>query len=167
MTVWVEADDWTYEYFDINEPSSTFGDAEEFVELWRKKKGERPFPSKGDYDWYDLQPWWGRIGISAYFFTPFDYEYSLFGTEMVKLYQFDATGRRGSTFTDNEYASGGDLDFYQMVAENGHIARASGNIHWQNRKHIRITLVILPISESGLPVTHSIELMLVHSEPDE
>lgn len=160
MAVWKEYENWKYEYFPRDEPVSTFPEATEFVELWQKKVGQKTLPAWSDYDWYELEPWWGNLGVSIYQYDPFDYEYILFGTKMVRQYQFDATGHRGSTLSEADYASGGEMSFFQMVADNGYLSRASGNIYWQNRLHVDVTLIIVPLSDSEMPITHSLELMI-------
>ncbi len=160
MTVWKKLDNWQYEYFPDTEPASTFTGAEAFVELWHAKKNGRRFPSRDDFDWYELEPWWGRLGISRYFHDPFDWEYILFGTDMTETFQFDGTGKKGTEVVDDVFDGGDDLAFYEFVVENGYIARSSGNIHWQDRTHVDVMFVFLPLSDSDDTVTHCIELLV-------
>lgn len=160
MATWEHSGTWIYEYYHLDEPAATFPGAENFVELWQQKRANRNFPARTDFDWYELEPWWGSIGISTYYYFPFDYQYSLFGTEYVERFQFDATGKRASDFTQGLLDGGDNMSFYQMVAENGFISRVSGTLQWQDRPHVDVTIVVLPLSDTDIPVTHSIELLL-------
>lgn len=159
MAIWKELDHWKYEYFPCDEPASSFSEAEEFVALWHAKRGDRVYPTRQDYDWYDLQQWWGFIGISEYFRDPFDYRYSLFGTRMVERFHYDPTGIKGTEYGPGAYDGGDDLAFFEWLAGSGHIARVSGTIHWQERSHVPASVVILPLSRDGQTVTDSIELL--------
>ena len=83
MALWKQKEDWTYEYFDLDEDVSTFIGAESFVELWNTKRGNRRVPRWSDYDWDDLFPWWGSLVVSDVFWEPYDYRYRLYGTNVV------------------------------------------------------------------------------------
>lgn len=98
MTVWKQWESWTYEYFDLDERASTFAGAEDFVELWKQKRGDRPMPAWADYDWYDLTPWWGSLVLMDYLYDPFDFQYRLFGTKAVDRFKIDVTGKKPRNF---------------------------------------------------------------------
>ena len=83
MALWKQKEDWTYEYFDLDEDVSTFIGAESFVELWNTKRGNRRVPRWSDYDWDDLFSWWGSLVVSDVFWEPYDYRYRLYGTNVV------------------------------------------------------------------------------------
>ena len=52
------------------------------------------------------------------------------------------------------------MKFYEMAARNMYNSRTFGPIHWQNRKHVEVTFVELPLSDTGVRATHSLALMI-------
>lgn len=161
MTVWLQRNDWTYEYFDLDEDASTFHNAEEFVKLWKHKRGIRRLPTLSDYDWDEFFPWWGLIILADILWNPFDYQYRLFGTKVANRFDIDVTGKKASELTDGNYMQEAeDIEFYEMTCRGPYITQVSGPLYWQNREHIHTRFVELPLSDTGGRVTHSLALMI-------
>jgi len=160
MALWKQKEDWTYEYFDLDEDVSTFIGAESFVELWNTKRGNRRVPRWSDYDWDDLFPWWGSLVVSDVFWEPYDYRYRLYGTNVVNKIGIDVTGKRASELIDINYVDDTEMEFYEMVGRNLHITKTSGLIRMPGREHIKETFVELPLSDTGDRATHGLALLV-------
>ncbi len=61
-------------------------------DLWLDKRGSRPAPSRSDFTIEDLRPWLGHLMILDC--DGEDISYRLYGTELVRIFGFDLTGRR-------------------------------------------------------------------------
>lgn len=61
-------------------------------DLWRKKRGGRPAPSRGDFTVEELRSWLGHLMIIDC--DGEDGRYRLYGTELTRIFGFDLTGRR-------------------------------------------------------------------------
>ena len=160
MAIYKQWEGWTYEYFDLDVEASTFPGAENFVELWKNKRGSRRMPKWSDYDWYDLTPWWGYLVVVDYSYDPFDFRYRLFGTKVVERFEIDVTGKKAFELQQGRYDLSQDMDFYEKIARELYISRSSGPIHWQNRDYVDVTFVELPMSDTAEITTQSLALMI-------
>jgi hypothetical protein len=65
-------------------------------ELWQAKRDARAMPSRGDFDWADLRPWFGNLILVDVIDDGADFHYRLWGSELAQLLGYELTGRRMS-----------------------------------------------------------------------
>jgi hypothetical protein len=53
-----------------------------------------------------------------------------------------------------------DFEFYEMTSRKMLISRLSGDLRWAGQKHVTVTFIDFPLSDSGEKATHSLSAML-------
>lgn len=158
--IWLEFEDWTYEYFDRDiEPAGLHG-FEDLVRLWQDRRRDRVAPSWSDFDFYDFKGWHGRLGVQEISYDPFDYNYRLSGTVVDGVFGRTLTGVKGSELAKMRLEYPVTMEFYEMACRQLLIARTSGPLNLKGREHIHATFVDFPLSDDGLRATHTFEAML-------
>jgi hypothetical protein len=62
--------------------------------LWEAKRGDRLYPTRGDFDPIELKPWLGRVTLLDVLpGPPMDFRYRLCGSQTVEEFGIDLTGR--------------------------------------------------------------------------
>ncbi len=148
MTVWKQALGWTYSIFEWNDAARNLTPFESLVELWQSKfEGER-LPAWRDFSFEDFDGWYGWLRVGD--FVPGrtdDFSYRLWGGQSVDLYGVDLTGKRMSEldfgFDDD------DKQLLTMLATERKITLATGPVFWQNRKHVEVSVLKMPLAEDG------------------
>lgn len=163
--LWRRVGDWTYEYFDPDDTPAALEPFEAFIALWREKKGNRALAAWADYDWYDLEAWWGHFLITDIHRerTPFDFRYRLCGGHIVRVFDDEVTGKWASDVArDKGLISSHDLAFYEMVTAAPHIVYTHGRLDWQERPHMACGFCEVPLAGKDDPnaVGHMLSLMI-------
>ncbi|MBT3557128.1 MAG: hypothetical protein HOC63_14065 [Rhodospirillales bacterium] len=151
MTFWKEAQGWTYHVYEVDTPVKEFGVFEPLVELWQSKFQDLLLPAWKDFSFEDFDGWYGRLRVGD--FMPGrtdDFVYRLWGGKSVDLYGVDLTGKRMSELDfgfDED-----DKNLLTMLATEKKITLASGPVFWQEREHLRVQIIKMPLSDDGLVV---------------
>ena len=82
----------------------------------------------------------------------FDCTVRLWGTELSRLYGFDATGVSAREGRDIRGLTQEDFDFLVKVADDPCIATSHGTVDWKKREFVKISRVFLPLAEDGKTV---------------
>lgn len=69
----------------------------ELYRAWRAKAGDRPAPSRADFEIADLRPWLGLLVLIDVVDGGADFFYRVYGTEITSFYGNDLTGKRLSS----------------------------------------------------------------------
>ncbi len=160
MALWKKIDGWSYEYFELDTPAIEFDKFEPIVDMWNSNRNGTDIPSWSTFDFYDFVGWHGKICKNTYLSNPFDYRIDLFGTDFVDLVGREMTGMMGSDLVNTGEEDDIDFEFYKWVYENACISRVRGNIPIEGREHRLADILDLPLSNNGISVTHSIEVLL-------
>lgn len=148
MSIFREADGWTYEVFPLTDPAKSFGDFAPMVELWSAKgKGDR-LPAWRDFELEDLMPWVGWISVADVVQRdPFDMRYRLWGQALAEAIGSDLTGKLISEFPSGYDQD--DVDFLEHLAKQKGIGLWSGPVYWENRDYVRMEQVSVPLADDG------------------
>jgi hypothetical protein len=131
--IWLEFEDWTYEYFD-------------------RDIAPAGLPGFG---------WHGRLGLYEISYEPFDYTCRLSGTVVDGVFGRTMTGVKGSELAEMRVEYPVTMEFHEMACRQILIARTSGPLNLKGREHIQSTFVDFPLSDDGLRATHTFEAMLI------
>ncbi|WP_300297000.1 PAS domain-containing protein [Ferrovibrio sp.] len=119
-------------------------DLRALYDLWLQKRGGGPAPSRGDFAVEELRPWLGHLMIIDC--DGEDSRYRLYGTELVRIFGFDLTGRRVADCTTLI----GDkpmLEYREIIrsAKPVYISRGSPSA----REFLLMDKLALPLMEDG------------------
>lgn len=114
-------------------------------ELWDARRGTRQAPPRSDFSLDDLRPWFGHLMIVDCL-PDDDFRYRLYGTELVRLFGFDLTGKSLSDAL--LYIGDKPLREYQQVCRIGAPVHAS-RVSPSAREHLQIDKLALPLMEGG------------------
>ncbi len=73
----------------------------------------------------------------------------LWGTELTRLYGFDATGVSARAGYDIRGLTPDDFNFLVKVAQDPCIASSLGTVDWKDRDFVTISRIFLPLAEDG------------------
>lgn len=88
-----------------------------FLELWERKRGDRPFPTRSDFTIEDLRPWIGRLNLVAV--EGDDGRFLVFCQESLRRYGREMTGKRMSDFEPASLAHAAVADHRAFMAGGG------------------------------------------------
>ncbi|MEQ8665345.1 MAG: hypothetical protein RIC16_06445 [Rhodospirillales bacterium] len=160
MAIWNEVHGWRFEYFDIDATVRMADTFQRFRELWRTKRGDRNAPPWREFEFGELEEWWGRMSIMDIRHDPFDYCYRLWGTALTSLFDYDATGRCASDLRASEkYNVDDEFEFYRLQATKPTLSFTSGSVFWQDRSHRTFRFIELPLSDDSESVTNIISVL--------
>ncbi len=131
-TCWA-SDDWTYETYDLDQPSQAFGPFEQIIRLWRSKRRDA-LPDWSDFQFMDFEGWWGWISVyDVVDHTPPSFRVRLWGVESVRHLGYDPTGQLLTasdieTSSDAKHVTVTDLQFARHVLDTECIGHAFGPI---------------------------------------
>ena len=157
MTVWKEFEGWVYEYFERDVELEALPGFEELVRLWRDRCRGREVPAWSDFDVFDFEGWHGFISVFEISYDPFDYSFTLSGTEVDGVFGRTMTGVKGSDLADARVEHPETMEFYEMTCSRMLISRTAGGINLKGREHVQATFVELPLSDDGIRATHTLE----------
>jgi len=114
-------------------------------DLWNAKRGTRQAPPRSDFSFEDLRPWFGHLMLLDCIGGD-EYRYRLYGTELVRLFGFDLTGK----LVGDAASQIGDkpLDEYRQVVRIGAPAYVS-RISPSAREYLQVDKLALPLMEGG------------------
>lgn len=156
MTLWGSIQGFEYHYFEPFEDVSELKPFEQLVSVWRSKCGDRKAPAWSDLDFVDFAGWHSRIAIYDVWHDPFDYKIRLSGEVFNKI-----VGRNMKNMT-REKLLGITIEdevsdkFYERTARELLFAYTKGT-NIVDRQHIQVEYLQLPLSDTGIHATHSIE----------
>lgn len=163
MTLFLNADGWTYETFEPDTPARAFGKFRSFVELWQSRRGSAHLPARADFAFEDFAAWYGWISIvDVRLSDEIETHVRLWGTQLVELFQYDLTNR--------SYWDGGngydrhDRAFLREITVNRLIGRTEGPIYWQQRTFVSFATIRLPLSSDGTQVDKFLNLVIPETE---
>ncbi|MFN4163470.1 MAG: PAS domain-containing protein [Ferrovibrio sp.] len=113
-------------------------------ELWQAKRGDRPAPARGDFTVEELRPWLGHLMIIDC--DGEDTRYRLYGTDLVRIFGFDLTGRR-VTDCASQIGDKPMLEYRQIIRSGKpiYISRGSPSA----RDYLLMDKLALPLMEDG------------------
>lgn len=164
MAVWKDLGSWKQEYFGLDEGVPPALGFEKFFDLWKSKQAGRFAPAWQDYQFEELSDWWGSIMVIDFQPDPFNFQYRLFGTKVVKLFGIDVTGKWASELFGGKYDISYDMDFYEMLSTNPSMSYSHGSVLWQNREHVKCAFLELPLSDNNETVTNLLSLMTMETK---
>ncbi|MBI3708637.1 MAG: PAS domain-containing protein [Proteobacteria bacterium] len=121
------------------------------TQLWERKCRGGRIPARSDFSIEDFRPWLGHLLILDVIDNGSDFRYSLFGSVVARVFQFDLTGRKISECISNVGPLG--LEEYRHVCKNGRPYLVSRFAHQvPGKNHFTITKLALPLSSDGVAV---------------
>ena len=130
--------------------------------FWQKKRGQRPFPQRRDFDVIELWPWLGNLMLIEVENGGADFLYRVYGTVLADYFSRDLTGRRTSSLS-------GDVQAVVRGEYGSAIGKGQPIIVTRDRtvqqKRIRASKLILPLGpESGL-IDHLLVGLYLATQP--
>lgn len=130
----------------------------ELLGYWDSCRAGKSMPSRADIDPIDIPHLLPHVGLIDVLGGGLRFRYRLIGTQMNKVFGSDLTGR----YLDQ--SSGGDyrdyLDrLYKRCAQGPHIVYSEGELTYQDRTHLWIARLLLPLSRDG----RRVDMMLFSS----
>ena len=138
---------WTHRFSNIDD---AYADFEEFApvhELWNSRRVSGKLPAWSEFSMEDFQPWLGYVAVDSVTYDPFDCRTRLWGTGLVDIYKFEATGTSALETREMRGLTDGDFEFLRRVAMDPCYAVAEGDIDWQDREHMRVRRIFFPFAE--------------------
>ncbi|MBT3534584.1 MAG: PAS domain-containing protein [Rhodospirillaceae bacterium] len=123
----------------------------ELLAYWRKKRGGRFLPARGDIDPGELKPHLGRLHLIDVEYDPFRLRYRLIGTATTKVLDRDMTGR----YFDEIYPPhilAEAIRSYSWLVENKRPLRQFGNAIYADKSIYDFEVINLPLSNDGVRV---------------
>jgi len=148
MAIWKRALGWTYQVFDADTPAREIAPFDSLVELWQSRFRGEHLPAWRDFSFDNFYGWhgWLRVGDFVPGRTD-DFVYRLWGTHSVDFYGVDLTGKRMSEldfgFDDD------DRELLTLLATEKMMTLASGPVFWQERNHLQVSVLKLPLADDG------------------
>ena len=148
MALWKQALGWTYEVFESTDLADDIAPFESLVELWQSRLKGRHLPAWRDFSFEDFGGWhgWLRVGDFIPGRTD-DFRYRLWGVYAVDFYGVELTGKRMSEvdfgFDDD------DRKLLTLLATEKKITRAVGPVFWQDRHHLQVSVLKMPLADDG------------------
>jgi len=148
MVIWKQALGWTYQVFDADALSDNVAPFGSLVKLWQSRFDGDKLPAWRDFKFEDFYGWhgWLRVGDFIPGRTD-DFEYRLWGVHAVDFYGVDLTGKRMS-----ELDFGFDEDdrkLLTLLATEKKITLATGPLFWQERDHLLVSVLKMPLANDG------------------
>ncbi|MEK9967550.1 MAG: PAS domain-containing protein [Ferrovibrio sp.] len=115
-------------------------------DLWNDKRGSRQAPPRSDFSHEELRPWFGHLMLLDCLGDS-EYRYRLYGTELVRMFGFDLTGKtvRASTSRIGDKP----LAEYEKVMRIGAPVYTS-RISPSAREYLQVDKLALPLMEGGI-----------------
>lgn len=146
---------WIYSAFNPDTKASDFGLLGSFIDIWRRKSPTSgKFPEWRDFDLMDFEGWWGQMSLAELHDDPFDFRWALWGTKMADWWGVDYTNKYISEIPEvyevwNTY----EKPYIQRIVNDRLIGHVTGTLSPQEREHLYICGVDLPLEQDGR-ITH-------------
>lgn len=114
-------------------------------DLWQDRRGSRQAPSRRDFAVEDLKPWFGHLMVLDCLADD-SFCYRLYGTELVRMFGFDLTGRAVDAVADRIGALP-DAEYRQVrrIGAPLHVSRSSPSA----MEYLLVDKLALPLMEAG------------------
>jgi hypothetical protein len=115
---------------------------------WRMKKGDRLTISRAEIDPGEIKSLLPHVGLVDIERAPLRFRYRLAGTEIIKGYGLEVTGR----YLDQMDLNGHERDItaeYVRAAESGEPSCSTFDYVRRDGRHIRYERLVLPLSSDG------------------
>lgn len=126
----------------------------QLIALWQGKRADDGLPARGDFDWAELQPFFGWICIAEVAPARDDLRYRLIGSGIVEMVGRDVTGRLVSEVMPAE-----TLAIFRDLIASPRILRTHGAMQWRDKEFIRHESLLLPLADNGADVDQFLILM--------
>ncbi len=144
---------WRYTLYPLGQDRAEFGQAGKLLELWSRKQAARShglLPARAQFDFLDFRGLHGRIMISEVQSGPFDLLVRLWGTTQTQILNYDRTGMLLSQCGDPRFNDiEADLRYYEELCRLPAIGVREGGVFWQERDHLIISYLDLPLADDG------------------
>jgi hypothetical protein len=122
-----------------------------FFGEWELRRGERRFPSREDFDPYDLKYALGTLTLIEVLSDPLDYRYRLCGSITVSRYGLDLTGKRVSEIPDPALRQAVRAHLDEVLRREEPVARYYDRVA-MGRWVIHGEVLALPLSRDNLTI---------------
>lgn len=146
---------WQWRGYPSDTDAASFAQLSTFVDLWRRKSPALGvFPTWRDFDLMDFKDWWGQVSLAEMMDDPFDVKWVLWGTKITDWWGVDYTSKRMSeTALIQDVWLNYERGYFQNLMNDRLIGYVNGTLAPQNRDHIYIRGVDLPLEVDG-KITH-------------
>lgn len=152
---------WKYARLPLESDPAIFGPFSAFVGMWRQKARDHgQLPRRGDFDFPDFRPWWGKIAIAKIERDPFDIRFVLWGTQLTTWWGVDYTNKLlGQASITPELWKPVEGAYFEAMDSDPFIGVVCGYLDQHNRSYIKVMGVDLPVSD-GTRLSHVLTLHL-------
>lgn len=113
--------------------------------LWQSKRSAERMPKRADFDWVELQPFFGWLCIAEILPSRDDLRYRLVGSGIVETVGRDATGMLISEAMPPEV-----LTIYRDLIRRPRPICTRGAVEWRDKEFIRHETLLLPLADNGV-----------------
>lgn len=126
--------------------------------LWQQKRGDRPAPSRADFEMTDLRPFLGNLFLFDVLKGAEDFRFRLLGSNLTERFGRDSTGRIFSETYPLGYSPEADwlYGIYRRVALRKVPVWSAGPMLQVGRDYAVATALHLPLSADG----HTVNMIL-------
>ncbi len=120
---------------------------------WDFLCNERPFPKENEVNPKDLEDIWSNCFIvkANNSFKKEDYQYKYLGTNIIKAYGADFTGRKVTAIAAPE--AGHLAEAYEHVLAYKRPVTDEGEIHISKNETVKYRQILLPLGDDGVNIT--------------
>ncbi len=129
-------------------PASRYGRFESIVSLWKSKCVADALPKWRSFEFEDFIGWYGHLSVGDIASDNGDVRFRLWGTALVKLFGCDLTGKCMSD-AEPGFFEPYDFEHITEIVTNGAIMISSGPMYWQDRVHMTVHTIKLPLADNG------------------
>lgn len=145
---------WRFGLCPTDADPARFGPFAPLVALWqvRRAAAGADLPARGDFDFYDLKGWHGRVFIARIERDPFALRFTLWGTVLTEWWNVDYTGKTLGEASENpELWQMSELSYFRRMDRTPFIGLSCGTLTQHKRGHIKVMGLDLPLGdETGL-----------------
>jgi hypothetical protein len=126
----------------------TNGHLKKLLAYWHEKKGDRLAPTRAEIDPAEIRPLLPHVGIVDVERSPLRFRYRLAGSDIVRGYGEELTGR----YLDQIDLNGHQQEIteeYRRTAESAEPVCATWEYKRKNGRHVRYERLVLPLSSDG------------------
>jgi hypothetical protein len=134
-----------------------------FYDHWRALAPPGRLPSRQDLIPEDIVPFWSRTWILDVFRDPLRYRYRLCGSDMVRSYGYEVTGRWLDEVHPALIENPETRERFRFMAETGRPTWRRGLPLWTcDPKHTAIETLIMPLAADGRTVDKLLAVSVVY-----
>lgn len=126
----------------------------DLLELWGARRNGARLPSRDDFSFDDLRPYFGHLCIVDVLPEIDDLRFKLVGTVIVETVGRDATGMLVSDVLPEPA-----LRIYRYLIQNATPARTHGRVEWRDKEFISHETLLLPLAADGAAVDQFLLMM--------